>query len=401
MVRVIAYIFFSLLLIDAGWASAAIGTTTAEFLTFTSDARISAMGNSSVAVFDNSDSFTSNPASLGMLGRKEFNLSTMKLNGFDDGLTEGAKVVNGKYMLQRQYTPRGFGPFGGYGNWGFHLNYTDYGAIPITTNTPDAIGSFTAWNLAAGVYWGNRVERNKIFRNMPFGIGVKYIHQSLGDASSMGFATDLGVAYLMPKSSKLRGLHFGLSILNVGFASAFVNESDPLPMTFKAGFAYRFFMSSIVRAFGGPRKVFKTLQEDAIISFDATQSIGNNIVLGTGLELTFLEMIAVRAGSELLEDERNLTVGMGFKFNKAGSSHRFDFAWVPQTLLGDNFRLTYRYVWGSTGGRSSRKLRKVIEFQNQEKDIDNPFDLEDDTLEESKTPKKKKRRKIRRKRRGR
>ena len=69
MVRLIAYIFFSLLLIDAGWASAAIGTTTAEFLTFTSDARISAMGNSSVAVFDNSDSFTSNPASLSMLGR--------------------------------------------------------------------------------------------------------------------------------------------------------------------------------------------------------------------------------------------------------------------------------------------------------------------------------------------
>ncbi|MCB1200957.1 MAG: PorV/PorQ family protein [Leptospiraceae bacterium] len=338
------------------WPTTRAGTTTADFLTIIPDARVSSMGSSSTAVIDEASSLNWNPASLGIVSRNDVSLSTMKLNSFDDGFLEGAKLINvNASMIGADFIGSGKkGPFADAGNFGASLVYADYGSVPITEDTPDAIGSFTPRNFAFGAYYGNRFDTNEWTRNLPIGIGIKYINQSLGQYSSNGFAFDLGSALIMPQSSPMRGFTFGLSILNLGAAGAFIDESDPLPLTFRTGTAYRFFMNDVVKLMGGPGNFFRTIGEDGLLTLDVTKVLSNDFVIGTGLELRFFEMLMIRTGYEFNQDTRGFTVGTGFRYNTGAEAYSINFAWVPQRLIGDNFRLSLSYTWGLHAGSGSR-----------------------------------------------
>lgn len=367
--RISGGIILFFMLISCGtnvFASRRAGTTTADFLTIIPDARVTAMGSSSTGIIDEASSLNWNPASLGIVTRNDVSLSTMKLNSFDDGFLGGAKLVNinasliGADLLGPQKTD----PFTDVGNFGASLVYADYGSIPITKDTPDAVGSFTPRNLAFGAYYGNRFNYNEWTRNLPIGIGVKYINQSLGQYTSHGFAFDLGASLIMPQKSSLKNFIFGASILNMGAAGAFINESDPLPLTFRLGTAYKFYMNDIIEYFGGPPNYLKTITEDGLITLDATKVLSNDFVIGTGLELRFFDIVLVRTGYEFNQDVRGFTMGTGFRYNQGSDSYTFNFAWVPQQLLGDNFRITLSYTWGVRAA-SATKGENVLSTPTQ------------------------------------
>lgn len=357
----------------------AAGTTGADFLNIVPDARTSAMGGTSAAVIDDSDSMTLNPASLAYSDRREFSLSTMKLNSFSDGFADGAKLVNTNAAYDSLFGAENAGPFRSPGNFGFSLTYADYGSVPVTTTTPDAEGSFTPSNIAAGIYWGNRFSKSPWARHVPFGIGVKYIHQNIGSYTSNGVAADIGAAYVAPAGSTLNGFTFGAALNNLGYVSPFIDEADPLPLTGRGGIAYRFFMNNVIHAFGGPKRTFNTVTEDAMLSLDVEKSIGAGPVVGIGSEFTFFDMLAVRTGYRILEEVRGVTLGMGFQYRTAGGRYKLDFAWVPQQFIGDSFRLTFNYVWGynriSIGSDTPVEDKKVKFLRKSEKK--DPDDLSD------------------------
>ncbi|RME91688.1 MAG: hypothetical protein D6767_04705 [Candidatus Hydrogenedentota bacterium] len=318
----------------------AAGTNGAEFLTINTDARMSAMGNASAAVLDDVDSLFWNPAFAGLTDHREVSLSSMKLNGFEDGVG-GSKLISfgGIYSLPDR--PGGVGPFKSYGNFGVTFLYADYGKVPVTTITPDAVDSFTPYNVAAGLSYGNRIKQHA------FGINLKYIHQSIYTYSSSGMSADLGYAYEFNKHKKLKGLTMGASILHLGFQSPFIEVSDPLPLSFKMGAAYKFFLQDVAKIFT-KKKIFKSIDEDALLSIDFTLQQGYGPTINLGQEFRFFDLVYLRTGVEILETNRAFTAGFGVMYNSKSGRYQVDFAWVPQRLLGDNFRVTFNYMWART-----------------------------------------------------
>lgn len=360
------------------WAiSAGAGTTSAPFLSVITDARASSMGESTAALLDDGGLMFWNPAVLGLDRHQEVTLSTMKLNGFEDGFADGAKLVNAAGIYSTEKYGDSTAMFERPGNFGFSLLYADYGSVPVTTTTPDAEGSFTPRNLAASVYWGNRITSNDTLRNMPFGVGLKYIYQSLGDYSASGVAADLGTAYIFPKDSALGGFAAGLSILNLGGTSAFISEADPLPLTFKGGISYAFFMNDIIGLFGGGKRFFNTTHEDAIITAELSKATSTDMIVSTGMELEFYDMVFVRGGYQMNNADRGMTFGGGFAYSSHTGSYRFDFAWVPQALLGDNFRLTMTYTWGKTGKAQGRNIKTALPKAKDPLQYNDPFSIQD------------------------
>ncbi len=362
-------------------ANPSAGTTTAEFLIINPDARASAMGLSSAALIDDADSLLWSPAVLGYSSSREVSVSTMKLNGFDDGMFSGAKIttINGLYALPQN--TNAIPVFPSIGTLGMALVYADYGEVPITTTSPESTGSFVPRNLSLNMYWGNRFYKNEYLKNMPFGIGVKYIYQSINQYSSHGFATDLGAAYVFPSHTALAGFRYSMSVLNLGYAGPFISENDPLPLTFKNGIGYDFKMNSIIHTLGGPKTFFPVAGPDSTITLDGTMIKGHNFMLSSGLELTFYRRFALRMGYMLFQDTQGFTGGMGINYDTRYGFYKIDFAWVPQNYLGDNFRLTLNYKWGERM-RSNRINSRVITEADEKKQ-------EEEAGKES-TPKEKK-----------
>lgn len=354
-------------------ATSGAGTTTAEFLTINPDARASAMGLASAALIDDADSLLWNPAVLGYSNSREVSVSSMKMNSFEDGFFSGAKLTTISTLYALPQNTTAIPVFPSVGTLGFALVYADYGEIPITTTSPDSTGSFIPRNLSVNIYWGNRFYKYNFVKNIPFGIGFKYIYQSIDQYSSHGFATDIGAAYVMPNESKLGGFRYTVSVLNLGYAGPFIEESDPLPLTVKNGIGYDFKMNSIIHALGGPKAFFPVAGPDSTITLDATKIVGHNFMLSSGLELSFYRRFVLRTGYMLFQDTKGFTGGLGINYDTRYGSYKLDFAWIPQNYLGDNFRLTINYKWGErlkSNRIQSRVLSDVDDSQLEDPDKD-------------------------------
>lgn len=353
-------------------ATSSAGTTTAEFLTINPDARASAMGMASAALIDDADSLLWNPAVLGYSNSREVSISSMKMNSFEDGFFSGAKLTAISALYALPQNTKAIPVFPSIGTLGFALVYADYGEIPITTSSPDSTGSFVPRNLSVNMYWGNRFYKYEYIKNIPFGVGIKYIYQSIDQYSSHGFATDIGAGYIFPSESKLAGFRYTFSILNLGYVGPFIEENDPLPLTFKNGIAYDFKMNSIIHALGGPKTFFPVAGPDSTIALDATKIIGHNFMLSSGLELAFYRRFVLRTGYMLFQDTKGFTGGLGINYETSYGIYKIDFAWIPQNYLGDNFRLTINYKWGER--LKSNRIKSRVLSDVDENNLNNSKD---------------------------
>lgn len=290
---------------------AGAGTAGSAFLKIAVGARPAAMGESYLALSDDSVGFHWNPAGLAQVSLPE--LSVMHLSYFAD--------INYEYI--------GFVlPY--HGN-GLGLGVTWLNVAPFnSTLDPNATAGSASNYAITGAY------ALQLGPQLAVGINAKGLMSQLVDKSSMGLAFDGGVTF-QPWG---RSLSFAVVAQNLGMQSGYEKSSDPLPIALRFGGAWRLYNKRAENWFN--------------LSADINKSIDNRFKYNFGLETWLFDTLALRGGYKLTEggndlvsdtdSPANFTAGAGFKFGAAN----IDYAFVPLGELGVTHRVSLSWKFGYT-----------------------------------------------------
>ncbi|HDS08707.1 MAG TPA: PorV/PorQ family protein [Firmicutes bacterium] len=273
------------------------GTAGGVFLKIPVSARASAMGDAFVALSNDANAIYWNPAGLAYLEGTSISFTHQDL--ISDIAYE---YIGGAMKLD-------------FGTIGFGVSYLHMGDIDRTTvDDPDGTGeTFTSTDTALAFAYG------RMFNQLAFGLSLKYITEKIDDVSASSPALDLGIGY------KMNDLSLGLAVTNIGGTLKWDKESDPLPMTVKAGVGYML------------------MDGDLVLALDLNYPNDADIQGGFGIEYTIAKIVAVRAGYKFNYDIYDMTAGIGIKYG----NFAFDFAYVPvsEELLGNTqkFSLTFNF----------------------------------------------------------
>ena len=277
-------------------------------------ARSQALGNSFVAVADNSDAVFENPAGLGQIDKKQIAYTNVSL--FFGGI-EGDDL--GQHVLS--YVQ----PLGS--KLGLGLGYERIGSELMSEN-----GAFLSLAYKAS-------------KTLNVGVTAKYLFWSVGDIppdngrsdplsnqSAGNVGVDLGLMWKSPfKGAKVGLLLKNLNEPNVAKGSV-QGDSDAgkLPMDVHLGVAYQLNPQSLVSV----QYVMRDL---------TGEETDNRVVVGG--ETTLVEGLMLRAGgSKIFEEDAtgDLNAGLGYQWNKVW----FDYAYhIPLDLTETNgaHRFSFAY----------------------------------------------------------
>ena len=102
------------------------------------------------------------------------------------------------------------------------------------------------------------------------------------------------------------------------------DDEIPLPLTLRAGMAYRVTADPI--------------NGNMLLTADVSKASDYRTILHSGLEYRLDRRFTLRGGYLLGQDERGFSAGIGLGFN----IYRLDYAYVPFDYdLGDTHRLTF------------------------------------------------------------
>jgi hypothetical protein len=125
------------------------------------------------------------------------------------------------------------------------------------------------------------------------------------DATSVAF--DLGTRYQVRQT----GLSFGAAVQNLGGDAKFVSEAFPLPLTMRAGAAYR--------------RAIPSIQGSGLVTTEFRKARGEDSRFHLGAEFAYRERLALRVGGKFGYDQQDVSFGFGV-IHKA---IRFDYALLP------------------------------------------------------------------------
>lgn len=293
--RILASLLASLL---AAPAQGALNTG-AAFLKLDPSARSAALGSAYTAMAGGADSMFFNPAGLAGLGRRE--------------LTAG----HAEWLAGTKFDALAYGQPMSWGSLGVSAMRLSVGNLDARTADRRATGSFEA---ADAMY---AVSAAKTFAPATFGASLKYLKSEIGPYAAQTVAVDLGVRKEMPG----RPLSLGFAVRNLGKGLKFLDQEDPLPLTFSAGASYR-----LAGVLGFALDV-------------RHEPHGGQTSFSLGSEYAFLGSVALRAGygaNTLTRGSRSsgllggLGAGLGLRYRSLG----FDYAFTPFGELGDVQRLS-------------------------------------------------------------
>jgi len=152
------------------------------------------------------------------------------------------------------------------------------------------------------------------------GLAIKYFNDNLADYKASGLAIDAGFfMYLM-----VPGLSFGASVQNFGSKVQYDAAKESLPMTYRAGFAYK-----IPRIGLG-------------ISADAVKSVDTDYYYAAGLEYTFANTFTLRTGNQFRSWEQyNPVYGAGLNIQ---DKYVFDYTFNSNNNLGTVHRVGFTFL---------------------------------------------------------
>ena len=350
-------------------------STAVPFLLIAPGARASAMGESGVAVADDASAVFWNPAGLGFQKGQELSLSHSNwLPQFQQS------DLFYEYANYKQYMDEIGGTLGA------GLTFLNLGEFERRSEANEYLGTFTSFELAAGVSYGTRIDED-----LSFGVGLKLIHSSLsqvGTAEEQGSGTattvagDIGILYrpskfVIPFTDEDIGNRFavGLALSNMGPSISYVDQeqSDPLPTTLRLGFAYDLVNEEFNRLTWTTDVtkliVYRNKDGEAANFFSALTKtwgpqgdreerltpIWNDFTLGTGFEYWYANLVALRFGffheDPTQGNRRFLTFGAGIRYDIYG----FDFSYISTDIsnesspLANTLRFTLGIIWDTTG----------------------------------------------------
>ncbi|MBU0699774.1 PorV/PorQ family protein [bacterium] len=157
----------------------------------------------------------------------------------------------------------------------------------------------------------------KIIENLSIGGNLKMVHSELAEVSqATAFACDVVGLYRFLANN----LDIGGVIQNIGSNIKYEEESDALPLNIKVGIAYRF--------------------NRLLLTMDINKPIENKLRLNVGAEYQIAEIMVLRAGYKLKQEDNKsgtgLTAGVGFKIR----NYQLDYAYVPHQDLGDTHQIS-------------------------------------------------------------
>jgi hypothetical protein len=301
------------------------GTEAASFLDIPVGAGPAAMGSAYSALAVDAYAPTWNPAGL----------------AFMDSLQVAAQHL--AYVQSTDYEYASFGlPFDkprecaggvwcGTSGVGGSIQYFGSGDISGLDAYGNPTGSysshFAAYNLSYGRAFGDQLS---------LGATGKLVNAGLAGVSANAFGMDLGSYY------KLRNnIQLAATLMNVGRQLTFLNEGDPLPLTFHLGGAYQ-----PVSALNlGSELLFP---RNGLVSFrlGAEWMPNSLITLRTGYRTDTLSGLSPLAG---------FSTGIGI--NVWGAE--LAYAWVPYGELGDSNYISLVVKFGETRVARSRNLIQV------------------------------------------
>ncbi len=340
-------ILFVLLLALAPLAKAQVGKTAVPFLLIAPDSRAAGMGNTGVALANNSSAVFWNPAGLAFQRGAEVSITHSQwLANFNADLFYDYLV--GSYHVD------------GIGTFGAHITYLNLGEQIRTGDNYDPalgnnLGRFNSYEFSVGVSYGLQLGGN-----WALGTGVRFIHSSLFEGSigektvspGSSFGVDLAALYksdrfasIFEGSEAFFSAGFNISNMGPGVSYSENAEKDPLPTVLRFGWAFTtelgssgrhtltiandisklMVRSDSINGNAGPIEALFTSWgsiERETATEPVTLSTLEQFMVGTGLEYWYNNLFALRAGY-YFEDPYNgnrefFTLGAGINYKFIG-----------------------------------------------------------------------------------
>jgi opacity protein-like surface antigen len=207
-----------------------------------------------------------------------------------------------------------------------------------TFQNPEGDGRY--WNagaLAIGVGYARQLTDR-----FSFGINAKYVHESIWNSSSAGFAMDIGMLYRTP----FNDLKIGASITNYGSKMQLdgrdiqfnYDPNDDInsgPNNVPSKYSMGSFDLPMLFRIGLSMDVVRTRYIRLTTAVDAVHPNDNSEYINSGMEFAYDESFFVRAGYKQLfmnNKEGGLTFGAGIKYS-----------------LNDNFKIVLDYGYADYG----------------------------------------------------
>lgn len=363
--KLITFILLALILLaksNSAWAQA--GVSAVPFLQIEPDSRSAAMGNSGVAIADNSTATFWNPAGLAFQTGHEVNLT------HTDWLPDFNVDMFYDYLSGRYYID-GIGAIAG------HITFLNLGEQERTDGTGQSLGTFSSYEVAAGVAYGY-----KLTDNLALGTGIRFIFSNLvppgtdveGQTARNGTSVGVDLAALYrtnPFEVANREATFsaGVNLSNLGPRIQYTDEAqkDPLPTTLRVGWAYKMaldqsgfntitisndFSKLMARQGMGPFEAlynswgtYRRPEGDGTVSVPLSEQI----MIGMGMEYWYDNLFALRAGY-FYESPNNgarefLTFGAGLRYNIFGVDFSYIYTLEEDHPLANTLRFSAMVIF--------------------------------------------------------
>ena len=277
-------------------------TSAVPFITITTDARSSGMGEAGVALSQEAFAVFHNP-SAGLFAKEGCYIATARSSRAKDNVLFS---LGGYYRFSTgQSLAAG-------------IRHFSHPRLSITDDQGNILEKFTPREWALDIAYGRLLTAN-----MGTSLTFRYIHSDLGSfsGSSPGnaFAFDAGLFY-RKEIPTLEGAHWalGIQLANIGSKIKYLEESYSLPGRITAGVSAHVPFSDIHQLHG-------TLQTGYHWSSSATSYVD----AGIGMEYIFRNYAVLRGGYHAANkdkgDESYATAGCGLRLNlfHADFSHGF------------------------------------------------------------------------------
>jgi hypothetical protein len=306
------------------------GTTLGQFLLIEPSARFTAIGNAGVAAGAGLDAVYYNPGAAGRIERLEFQLTHI------DWLAG----------IRYDYVAAAI-PLKTWGTGFATVSSLNSGEIDVrTVSQPLGTGErYSVSNVALGLGFARSISER-----FSAGVQVKYFQETVWHSSAGTVTFDVGTVYRIRPD----GLHIGSSITNFGTSARFSGrdlrityDGDPsrvgdngalpgerfvqaysVPVLFRVGVGLPWHPAPDWRLW---------------TSVEANHPNSNPESVSGGVEATFRDLVAIRAGYQSLfkvDSEEGLALGTGIKGRLEAFDYRVDYAWADHGRLGNVHRLT-------------------------------------------------------------
>ncbi len=308
-----------------------LAQTGMKFLSVSTDARATAMGEAVTAINTESAALLYNPSTMAEQ-LKDFSFSFGPTSWIAD-----INYLNGTAAYK---------PFGGdFGVIGVSVIYVDYGDINGTIFAPNEqgyidVGTYKPSALAVGLGYAKSLSEK-------FSIGgdVRYVRQSLGSSitdidGNGGYVSetnsvdvisfDFGVLY----HTGLKSLDFGMCVRNFSTEVKYKEENFQLPLTFKIGIAF-----NAADVLNVDRSMHSIL-----LSADASHPRDYSEQVFLGGEYTFMKAFSLRAGYNFPQDEGGFNAGIGVKQTLFEVTLGIDYAYSSFGIFDDSGKLFHSFT---------------------------------------------------------